>query len=802
MAVCNFIVNEWMRRKQPNLCLWSFVDNWEITASTAEEVHRGFQDIRKIVDLLDLELDSNKTLLWATSPECRNWLRSHGHSVSMWAKDLGAHIQYSKQCTNEVVVGKIKSFATRWADFCRSPATYLQKLKAIRSVSWPNTLHGISSVHLGMDHVDSLRTSAMRALHEHGSGTSPAIHLSLVEAPTADPGYYILKQTVLDCRNNQSFDSAQVKLDCLSECPRFKPPPGPCSVLLHRLQAIDWYWVQNQGFRDQWHRPINIWQAPIQELLCRLTESWQVHVACRAAARKTFHGMMHTSAYLSRAFSRPPPNQAAILRRAMNGSFFTSDHDKYREGSQGDSMCKFCGQPDSVTHRNWDCPQLEQARKQCDTATRTLIMQQSPAFYNHGWAPFPKTLVDFHNHLISLPDTRSCFEVPKNCPKILEMFTDGGAVTPQVSLTRVAYWGVALAVHDQPFEFHPLAAGLIPGLLQTVSRGEICAAIAAIRFANQCKQNFRLWIDSSYVVQQCNQCLNNSDREITPDTPNHDLLSDLQHEFRRAEDRCLGIIKVVSHQDAEGEHDPIVKWALRGNDAADNIASRALEEHPALLDSWMKLCEETTMIRKLQTMVQSVLISVGTFVLEHNKRVKKINDPTYISTDLDLSKPTFVPWEFPEELPPEAKQFMHSDWPTIFQWLQKFQGPMDKPGGPWIAQRWSWYQLYADYVRNHRNGGPWYSPHCKRWLASSKRPDVGFVKQTRWFSRYIIKLAARLGKPLTVAVMRPDSFVLNFWCNTMTVVVTEQHRQLIDEFLGRGKAVCRYPSDLEKITEW
>ena len=54
---------------------------------------------------------------------------------------------------------------------------------------------------------------------------------------------------------------------------------------------------------------------------------------------------------------------------------------------------------------------------------------------------------------------------------------------------------------------------------------------------------------------------------------------------------------------------------------------------------------------------------------------------------------------------------------------------------------------------------------------------------------------------MTVAVARPDSFVLNFWCNALVVIVTEEHRRKIDEILGRGKPVCRYPSDLEKI-EW
>ena len=129
-------------------------------------------------------------MIWATGPQCRKWLREQGHDVSMWAKDLGAHIQFSRQATNATIVAKIHKFVERWGDFARSPATYAQKVKAIKAVCWPNTLHGISSAHLGRDHIDSLRTAAMRSLRETSWGASPILHLSLIEAPMLDPGFF------------------------------------------------------------------------------------------------------------------------------------------------------------------------------------------------------------------------------------------------------------------------------------------------------------------------------------------------------------------------------------------------------------------------------------------------------------------------------------------------------------------------------------------------------------------------------------------------------------------------------------
>ena len=59
MAVINIMVNEWMARKQPETRVWSFVDNWELTAKNADQIVSSYQDLQKIADLLDLQLDPN-----------------------------------------------------------------------------------------------------------------------------------------------------------------------------------------------------------------------------------------------------------------------------------------------------------------------------------------------------------------------------------------------------------------------------------------------------------------------------------------------------------------------------------------------------------------------------------------------------------------------------------------------------------------------------------------------------------------------------------------------------------------------
>ena len=794
MAVTNIIVNEWMKHKQPHIRVWSFVDNWELTASNANETVAGLNDLRRINDLLDLQLDPAKTVVWATGPQCRKWLREQGHDVSMWAKDLGAHIQFSRQVTNSTIVGKISKFVGRWGDFARSPATYLQKIKAIKAVCWPNTLHGVSSVHLGRDHFDSLRTAALRSLGETSWGASPVLHLTLVEQPLLDPHFFSIMSTVMDCRNHITFDVASIILDAIvTQKPRIKPLPGPCSVLLHRLQTMNWHWQAGVGFRDEWGCFIDLWDAPVREVKWRLAESWQHCVACEISKRHSFGGMQHTSAYLTRAFDKPPPSKEAILRRALNGTFYTAD--KLQRGVEIDEAqdkCLFCGQRDSFLHRNWECPALQHAREVCNPQDKELILNQEPAFFNHGWVPMPQSVHSFRKHLNNMPEHKFQYNDPQNLPSTLDLFTDGGALCPKNALCRWASWGVALSVTDQPNEFHALSSGVVRGFLQTVSRAELTAAISAVYFAASRGKRFRLWVDNAYVVKACNRFLKKHFNWIGRKVPNHDLLQELSNAFQYGQDLCLGVIKVASHQQITGEEDEITKWAFRGNEAADFLAASAFSQYPETLAVWQTLKAETEQLLGLRRLAHSVIISVGEAAIELSRKFREQRNSDVFSVDVQSGAAQFQPWQLVECLPPVAKAFATDEWPLIYKWIGSFH----ETG---VVQRWSWYQLYMDFLLDHKQGGPWYASSKKRWVSAKDRPNCGFAQQSRWFARYITKLATKLQTPLPTVVSRPESFTIFFWCTTLPVKTTEARRVRVDEALALSRATYRQPSDMTDV---
>ena len=397
MMLINVITDRWLQVRVPRCTLWSYVDNLEITASNADEVQQGYAELSKVLNMLDIPIDTEKTIFWSTQPKERKTLRETESSVVFWTRDLGGHVQYSQQMTNSIVTGKISSFQPRWKVLAASKASYRRKLHAIKALAWPNMLHGIASAFVGANHFDDLRTAALRALGEHRPGTSPVLHLSMVCHPSSDPGFYAIWITLLETRKYISVEAASPILTEASKSSRLHLGPGPCHLLLRRMYQLHWHWHPMGKFIDEHGEQIDIWHAPLQELQQRACEAWQTQIAGTIAARKTFTGMQHTHAMLSNRKQPYDHMDRSLLRTVMNGTFYTADHLPKRDESLS-SRCPFCGEEDSVFHRNWQCQALEEARMECPMDVRTQILNQPPAFFNHGWVPAPPTLQAARRH--------------------------------------------------------------------------------------------------------------------------------------------------------------------------------------------------------------------------------------------------------------------------------------------------------------------------------------------------------------------------------------------------------------------
>eukprot|EP00435_Cladocopium_sp_Y103_P036129 s1411_g9.t1 len=485
MLAHNLVAHMYLRLRHPAVTLWSYVDNIEATAPDAGRALAALENFHNFSDAMDIAVDHDKSYCWSVDGTQRKEFRDNANVTKLSARDLGGHVQYSKVVTNATITNRCEEIKPLWGRLCRSLAPYSQKVKALLSKAWPSCLHGVSSVHMADDHFIKLRTGAMQGIGEHSSGTSPIVHLSLVQKTMTDPQFFALMNTVLMYRDqNASSDMTDF---CMTELHHVKktyvPRPGPMSVLLTRLHQIAWSWMFGTVFKDHRSIPIDLLHCNIQELRERLTESWHARVQGLVSQRQTFQGIQWTNVSLTvGSLAKLSAEDQAILRVCLNGTFFTADRQKHHKNN-GSSTCKFCNQEDSQVHRHWKCPAFQQQRTVTESqATEIAAMQ--PCIAAHGWMPEPPSLQEFRKALMQLPDEHDAFVWPAVIPESLHAFTDGGCLAPTCKLGRLASWAVVLANHTFT-EFQPLANGLVPGWIQTALRGEIWATISACEFAIQ-----------------------------------------------------------------------------------------------------------------------------------------------------------------------------------------------------------------------------------------------------------------------------------------------------------------------------
>eukprot|EP00438_Fugacium_kawagutii_P002079 Skav230763 [mRNA] locus=scaffold4515:162597:167483:+ [translate_table: standard] len=792
MLALNIMIDCWLSHKVPAASLWTYVDNMELTSPNVTQTLEGLTQLRRAATGLDLLIDEDKTIVWANTAPERKVLRDHQHRVVAAARDLGGHVQYTQQTTNSTITNRIQKFKPRWRDFARSPAPRKQKLIAIKMAAWPNVLHGIASVHLCEDLLDELRAAAMRSIGLSGMGASSVAQFSLIEHPSADPGYYALTKTVMDCRVYLSQAVCIPILEVVS-LPNHKvrPSVGPCSVLLHRLNAIGWHWSANT-FWDQDGLPIDLWECPIQELKMRLQEAWQLKCQYSLADRKTFGGITQMSPTLTVRVSPSDPGDRGILHTALNGTFFTADHAKHLEEGAVD-MCPLCGQPDSQTHRHWECPRLEPARKS-NPATRQDIMNCPAATYNHGWIPIPASRDEFVFALSKIPDHSRWHNIPSSLPACLDLFTDGSCLSPDDGLCRLASWGVVVFTPDERQEFSIVSHGLLPGLLQTINRAEAFAAISAVALAIRLQQAFRLWVDSDVVYKAVQRMLRSQTQVVINNrAPNHDVLNELSALLFQVRHLCLGVVKVCSHQAEDPTASWVDNWSSRGNEAADRAAQSAFVHYPQLMQLWGKYKGEITRLQHMRDALHADLIAVGRLaqkLIHDQTQAEKASEAT---ADLTYQVSSFQPWQFPVEGPDTAALYC-DDVPQLVEWMQSLHSD-EHP-----VVFWNWQQLLVDWRLHFPYCGPWYQPHpISRWNPGHTCGVQDFHKRNRWFKTWLTKLAAAAGAPLPLRLARPDSFVFQYWTPCLPVRASKERCEALERWLTQWAPAFRQHKDTRQI---
>ena len=507
MAICNITMELWMFYRFPSVRLWSFVDNIECTTDSADLAIQALQGLMDFCDLMDLNIDQSKSYFWSTTTTGRKAILDSQNNRKFFARDLGGHMNYSKKRTNVTVQDKIRELQPFWSRLARSCAPTKQKERALKVSAWPNIFYGISTITLGANHFQRLRSQCARALNTNQTGANPDLQLGCISPPMTDPEMYSVNSTIMALRNHCDPDLTQFTLDHLAN--GNTSSLGPCQSFLAAVHKLAWTWINGDLCLDQDGLPLLLFQCPKPELRQRIVLGWQQRVLeTTEALRTTMKGLSQADVRLTaKALKTLPDDQQGLMRCALNGTQYTNDA-LCHAGVTDTDQCRFCRARDSLYHRTWECPFFQDLRDQLPALPDVAQLTQSTAC--HGWLPRSPDLINLRRLFLNIPDTTG-----KHLPCTLanellytDIFLDGSCAFPTEADLRVASW--AFVVWTGQF-FQLVASGVVPGWRQTSLRAEISAAISAMKFCvDQCKP-CRLWFDNESVQTMIQQWIEGFD---------------------------------------------------------------------------------------------------------------------------------------------------------------------------------------------------------------------------------------------------------------------------------------------------
>eukprot|EP00438_Fugacium_kawagutii_P016204 Skav224054 [mRNA] locus=scaffold534:331640:336358:- [translate_table: standard] len=780
LSVCgmlglNLLMHRWFSCRNRDAVLYTFVDNIEITAPDASSALRAMQSLERFSQLVDVQIDKQKSYVWSTAPWDRQQMRLGEYPVQLWARDMGGHMQYCRMPTNATIASKCAALGPLWTKVARSLAPYKQKIHAIKSKAWPSCMYGIESCHLGAEHFVTMRSGVVRSLQEHLAGASPIAHTSLIEHPMLDPQYYAIQQTVVTFRDQTATEYECDSLFALAHEPSQTcgPKPGPIQVVLARLHQLAWSWSNHTVFLDHKQRPIDVLLCPIQELHQRMRDAWQSRVLGELQHRQTFGGIVHASPYLTtKQLPQLAPADQALMRTALNGTFFTNDVLCHVTSNIGDK-CDFCGEVDSQFHRHWECPHFRTCRTLPPDQVPALTTI-APCLANHGWLPEPPSVDELRSLCIQAADETHYHEaVP--VPDHIHMFTDGSCSQPTCILSRVATWGVVLGNIDD-LTFVPVACGQVHGWLQTVLRGELCAAINACRFAYKHQKPATLWTDNHLVFRrirkfQQRMCV------LKRNQKDADLWGLLQDEVHRL-GSALRVMHVHSHQQETADTTEVDRWIFQGNHMVDHLAGSVLYSRPALLRVHRQVIEDLRNLELVRQHVHTTILQVGRKAMHEPKPEKRTQRHELNRELVNPPEVTFSPIDVCQ-LPP---RYQFAGMQRILTWFESLLDPQAE------CVIVSWFQLNALFEHEMQSEGVRYTKQKKQWgLAHTWRQKPDFVKRTNFLRTFIKAVQDCGGNHIDSVHLRPQSLVISFWTMNINVRLPTAKLRLSDELLARDQ---------------
>ena len=756
MAIVDWMLDWWLQGLDVTVDLRTFVDDWGVLFRDASALGRVWSAMEQFTGHLHLAIDMKKARLWSTEAEARREFRDSSIEVTLAARNLGAHQNFSRHSHNAELQKRLAQMPQVWIRLKASHASYKQKIMVIHMMAWPRALHGITVVHLGESHFKVLRSGAARSLKADRKGANPYLHLASTHFQT-DPEAWAILQTFRDVRELGTRAQVEPTLGLFATSLDKLPNNGPSAILLSRLRRLGWG-VGSQGLIQDRFGTFSLMSIAWDELLLRFKYAWGHVLSTELAHRNTFHGLDKVDlSELYGALASFGPVDQVFLRCHLDGTLFTQNgRAKFSAGVT--SQCPWCSATDGFHHRAWICPHFAPCRAHLTQEQLDALALLPPCLRDHGWSV---TVAEWEVFAVwLLQDDGLCRMSPvepsvRSLPHLLEVFVDGTSACPHEPKLRFAAWAATVVpggvgTLDNQF----LMGGYVKGFSQTPFRAELTAVLQVTIWAVQRRRAIRIWCDCQGVVKGFLRITRGrSPRRNAP----HSGLWGLLYEVLQGFEHLVQIRKVVSHGSLRSSTGPLEDWAYWHNNVTDAAAEGVNYRRPsAFWRDWVILNGALSFHRKLHRAILLVLLQTSRMANVRSSRPVAM----HVVPQAVIVEPTLpAEWKIPGSL---VKRYGADNLAQLHTWWTRW-GPAMMQGDQPLTYI-SGVQLFLSFQLHTGYEGPWC--HNKKWYSraedapvSARRPWGERVKLFLLLFRSYLKgnkviLSQRMTRPHSAAVAK------------------------------------------------
>ena len=547
----------------------SFVDNLEVVSSDLDSLQASIRALHDFCAMLDLSLDPDSFYTWSSSAQGRLHLKHAGFQVSLGQRDLGGQVTYCQQLRNKVLQDRVASVVPFFVKLRSSKLPHLIKVANLLQVLWPRALHGCEAVQLGDQHIQKLRSGAMKALHWSRAGASPIARLGLLNLKI-DPEWYQLRCVMRTFRHQ--FSTNHVVRDWwalfsqdLQHCETHGPFGKLCALLQELQLSIDdqgRLWFTDRCSIPVIDTPLEVIERVMQLFFFRLQAS-------SLQSRRGFTDLHGFDLTLTQwGDGKRTIADKAHLDIVRDGSFISDDM-KAKYDVRISPVCQWCHVPATRGHKYADCSKYSDIRRNYPT-----LCEEWGAFpecvQQHGLLPENPWQLLVWEALHSLPDTTSDFRF-QPVGEVWHCFTDGACRDVCCADDSLAAWAVVV------WGCGVLASGPLVGIQQSIIRAETVAVLAALKWGSSHVGTMHLWIDNQTVVTHLRDLLRGvGDIALFE---HGDLWKQIQTLVSSAAANIV-VHKVASHVPESLSLSPLEDFMIDGNRLADLQAGLANQVRP------------------------------------------------------------------------------------------------------------------------------------------------------------------------------------------------------------------------------